>query len=91
MIFPGIAFYSGNNSLDHSCNKCCNLIGQQQVFKSHRVLVKSHRVLVNLHRVLVNLHRVPVNFLIDTCRFYHSIKTNQITVFIALLYNYDLN
>ena len=38
-------------ALHHSCNKCCNLIGQQQVSKSHRVLVNSHRVLVNLHRV----------------------------------------
>ena len=51
-----------NLYLDHSCYKYCDLIGQQQVSKSHRVLVNSHRVLVNLHRVPVNLHRVPVNF-----------------------------
>ena len=48
--------------LDQSCKKYCNLIGQHQIYKSHRVLVNSHRVLVNSHRVPVNLHRVPVNF-----------------------------
>ena len=35
--------------LDHSCNKCCDLIGQEEVYKSHIVLVNSHIVLINSH------------------------------------------
>ena len=42
--FPDLRYHSF--TLDHSCNKYCNLIGPKQVqySKSRRVLVNSHRV-----------------------------------------------
>ena len=41
--------------LDPSCNKYCNLIGQNWSFKwTHRTLVNSHIPLVNSHIPLVN-------------------------------------
>ena len=54
--------------LDHSCNKYCNLIGQEEVTNSDRHLHDSDRYLRVLdtynfmNRVLVNLYRVPVSF-----------------------------
>ena len=65
--------------LDHCCYKYCDLIGQSRWYKHHIPLVNSH--IINTRKISYNTR----NILIDTCKFYHGIQTNQITVFIALL------